>query len=1525
MSDRNRNHQQFPVAPVASGMYDPDLARDACGVGFVADVSGKPSRKIIENGLHVLSSLAHRGAVGADPQTGDGAGILMQIPDAFFRRVCKDELSIELPPKGRYAVGFMYLPQNKSVRKAVENTIEKVTVDEGQTFLGWRDVPINDQACGESARLTMPAFRQCFIAASSDLKSDDDFERKLYLIRRVIDRRIRTEQKLDRSKYYVASFSGRTVNYKGMLMADQVDNFYPDLTAKDMESALALIHMRFSTNTFPTWDLAHPFRMIAHNGEINTLRGNMNWMAARQMVMESPYYGKDLKRMLPIIMEGQSDSATFDTVLELLCMAGRSLPHAIMMMIPEAWSKKKEMPVERRAFYEYHATMMEPWDGPAAVAFTDGKVIGATLDRNGLRPARYIVTTDNIVIMSSEVGTLPVPPEEVAYSDRLKPGRMFLIDLQEGRIVSDDEVKGRIETQKPYGKWVEDQMIRLSRLPDPPFVYQPDHDTILERQRVFAYTAEDVMSVMRPMAINGEEPIGSMGVDAALAVLSEKPQPLFRYFKQLFAQVTNPPIDPIREELVMELTSYIGPEGNLLDETPAHAHRIELEHPILTNNDLEKIRSINQGRFSSITLNILFDPDVKHGMRNRLDQICDEAAEAVRKGYNLIILSDRGVAPNMAPIPSLLAVSAVHHFLIRAGLRTKTGLIIESGEPRETAHFAMLLGYGANGINPYLAFETLMDLQKEGALPELKNYKEARERYIKAIGKGLLKIFSKMGISTLQSYTGAQIYEAVGLDSELVNTYFTGTHTRIEGMSIEMLEEETLMRHRNAYDSTHYPGVLNPGGNHYWRKFGDNHLLTPTVVYKLQHATAAKDYELYKEFSSEVNQESSDRVTIRSLFALDYIPQPIPLEQVEPATEIMKRFQTGAMSFGSISWEAHTNLAIAMNRIGGKSNTGEGGEDPIRFVVQENGDNMRSAIKQVASGRFGVTTHYLVNADDIQIKMAQGAKPGEGGQLPGHKVDDYIGKLRFSTPGVTLISPPPHHDIYSIEDLAQLIFDLKNVNPKARVSVKLVSSVGVGTVAAGVAKAHADHILISGHDGGTGASPVSSIHYAGTPWELGLSETHQTLVAEGLRDRVVVGTDGKMMNGRDVVVAALMGAEEYGFSTSALITQGCIMMRKCHLNTCPVGIATQDPELRKKFTGQSEHLVTYMEFIAEEVREYMAMLGFRTMNEMIGQVDRLREISPKDHWKARGLELTKLLTRPKPSFNTGLYCSKEQDHGLDKQIDHELIRLSEPALKRKEPVVIEMPVHNTDRTTGTMLSGRIAMEHGEEGLPDDTIDIRMKGYAGQSFGTFLNRGITLRLWGQANDYVGKGLCGGKLIVRLPEGSVMDATKNIIIGNTCLYGATAGEAYFNGLAGERFAVRNSGARAVVEGVGDHGCEYMTGGRVVVLGETGRNFAAGMSGGIAYIWDPDRTFQSRVNPAMVDLESLEDPADIDEVLHMITRHHEYTGSLRAEHILQSWPDQIQDFVKVIPGDYKIALAKLEEQKAMKMEKNTDRAAI
>jgi glutamate synthase domain-containing protein 2/glutamate synthase domain-containing protein 1/glutamate synthase domain-containing protein 3 len=1510
MLDQEQISSTASSLPKAQGLYDPAYEKDSCGVGFVANIKGKKSRNIIDEGIRLMCNLEHRGAEGADPKTGDGAGIKIQVPDTFFRKV----LPFELPPEGEYAVGMLFLPQNPLIREGVETIIEKIIVDEGESCLGFRDVPTNPEIVGSVARKTIPVFRQVFIGKNPNTPKGDAFERKLFFIRRIIDRRVRMEYKLDRSQYYVPSFSSQTLVFKGMLLGNQVKPFYTDLSSPDIESAFCLTHTRFSTNTFPTWDLAHPYRLIAHNGEINTLRGNVNWMAARQMVMDSPFFGPDLKRMLPIVMEGQSDTATFDTVLELLYMGGRSLPHAVMMMIPEAWSKNTEMDPDRKAFYEYHAAIMEPWDGPAAIAFSDGKVIGATLDRNGLRPARYKITTDDLVILSSEAGVLNSDPSKILKQDRLRPGKMLLIDLEKGQIVDDEEIKRQISTQKPYRKWIDENMVRLSQLPEVKgFVKESDHDTILEKMRLFGYTTEDILSIMKPMALSGEEAVGSMGGDSSLPILSEKPQPLFRYFKQNFAQVTNPPIDPIREELVMELTTYIGPEGNLLAETPEHCHRLELEHPVLSNDDIEKIKQIDKGLLKSVTLPILFDPNVKHSLRQSLDKLFSQAADAVREGCNLIIISDRGANSEMMAIPSLLAVAGLHHFLIRCGLRTKTGIILESGEPREIAHFALLCGYGANAVNPYLAFEALSDTFNKGLLSELKDYKTAKKNYIKAIGKGLFKIFSKMGISTLQSYCGAQIFEAIGLDSELIAEYFTGTPTRIGGLSLEMLEEETVRRHKNAYNVTYYPGTLDPGGVHYLRKDGDPHLLNPLTIHKLQQATQTGNYSLFKEFSKMIDEQQDKFITLRSLFKIDEKKcKPVPIEEVESVSEILSRFQTGAMSFGSISHEAHTTLAIAMNRLGAKSNTGEGGEDETRFYTLPNGDSMRSSIKQVASGRFGVTTNYLVNSDDIQIKMAQGAKPGEGGQLPGHKVDENIARLRYSTSGVTLISPPPHHDIYSIEDLKQLIFDLKNVNPRARISVKLVSEVGVGTVAAGVAKAHADHILISGHDGGTGASPLSSIHYAGTPWEIGLAETHQTLVINGLRDRVYLAVDGKLMTGKDVVIGALLGAEEFGFSTPALVTIGCIMMRKCHLNTCPVGVATQDPVLRNKFTGKPEHVENFMKFIAEEVREYMAMMGFRTFTEMIGMVEMIRFERPRDHWKARGLDFSKILAKPKPAhFSTEMFRTKPQNHALEKQMDNEIIRRSRAAVDYKQKIKFDMTITNLNRSVGTMLAGEIARKYGDVGLPEDTIEITFTGNAGQSFGAFITNGMTFKLIGDSNDYVGKGLCGGKLIVVAATNSAFDPSENITVGNTCFYGATKGSAYINGFGGERFAVRNSGAKIVVEGVGDHGCEYMTGGTVVILGKTGRNFAAGMSGGIAYVWDNHSTFRKNVNLQMVELEDLTDPEEVYQIFHLVSQHKEYTNSKRANEIISNWNEEIHKFIKVMPVDYKKALLKLKEK--------------
>ena len=1492
------------------GLYSPELEKDSCGIGFVVNIKGVKSRELIDDGLTLMKNLAHRGAVGADPCTGDGGGILIQMPDEFMRKVAANA-KIELPAEGKYGVGFIFLPQKASLRRSCEHIIEKIILDEEQKFLGWRNVPVNPDVPGHGAKLTQPFIKQCFIGAGEGIKDQDEFERKLYLIRRVIDHRIRMELKLDRSLYYVPSFSSKTLVYKGMLLAEQLTDYYYDLSDPDMKSSLALVHLRFSTNTFPTWDLAHPFRMIAHNGEINTLQGNKNWMKTKEAVMDSPYYGKDLKRMLPIIMDGQSDSATFDSVLELLVMSGRSLPHAIMMMIPEAYSKNETMDEERKAFYQYHAMLMEPWDGPAAIAFTDGNVIGATLDRNGLRPARYIVTKDDRVILSSEAGVLDIPVENIKISGKLQPGNMFLVDLSKKRIISDEEIKNQITRRQPYGEWIKDNLVKLDELPEPVFVHSVKHQNGFEKLKIFGYTREDIFTILTPMAIKGEEAIGSMGTDVPLAILSEHPQPLFRYFKQLFAQVTNPPIDPIREELVMDMNTYVGPEQNLLDETPQHAHCLEINNPVISNTEIEKIRGISKGFFKAHTISILFKADKKRDMRTQLEQICQEAVSAVKRGYSLIILSDRGVTEKYAPIPCLLALSGVHQALLSEGLRTKTSIILESGEPREVAHFALLYGFGASAVNPYLVFETLSTLFKEGYLTGVSSYQEARKNFTKAVTKGLLKVFSKIGISTLSSYRGAQIFEAIGLDKEIIDKFFSGTMSKIEGLSLEMLEDETVRRHQMAFDDMRDPNSLLAGGIYRYRDDGEYHLWNPLTISKLQISTRTNTYETFKEYSNLINNQEHKRVTLRSLLDFDFSGDPVPLDEVEPASEIVKRFATGAMSFGSISWEAHTSLAAGMNRIGGKSNTGEGGEDPSRYITLPGKDNLRSAIKQVASGRFGVTANYLVNADELQIKMAQGAKPGEGGQLPGFKVDKIIGRTRFSLPGVTLISPPPHHDIYSIEDLKQLIFDLKNINPKARISVKLVSEVGVGTIAAGVAKAHADHILISGHDGGTGASPISSIQYAGTPWEIGLSETQQTLVLNGLRDRVYLAVDGQMKTGRDVVIAALLGAEEFGFATAPLVTQGCIMMRKCHLNTCPVGVATQDPELRAKFDGKPEYLINFMFFIAEEVRELMAKLGFRTINEMIGNVDKLVEKRDFEHVKARGIDLSKILYKPEPFYKTDLLRTKEQNHELDSQIDMKFVELAQKAILKKQKVVIDEVVKNTHRSLGTLLSGEVARKYGEEGLPDDTITINMNGTAGQSFGAFVSKGITLNLTGQANDYIGKGLSGGKLIITVPEKATYASNENIIGGNTCLYGATSGYAFVNGVVGERFAVRNSGAIAVVEGVGDHCCEYMTGGTVLVLGATGRNFGAGMSGGIAYVYDVDLSFEKKVNKGMVELSEVTETADLEKILELLKLHFSYTKSKHAGRLIKNWETESSRFVKVFPLEYKAALERLKKE--------------
>ena len=1535
------SHGAFPEK---QGLYDPSREHDACGVGFVAHIKGQQSHAIVRQGLQVLENLTHRGAVGADPLAGDGAGILIQAPDNFLREECS-ALGIELPAPGRYAVGMIFLPQQDQTRVECEALIERLIGEEGQVLLGWRDVPTDNSGLGQSVKDVEPVVRQLFIGCSENCPAQDDFERKLFIIRKLIENQVRESDWQGRENFYIPSLSSRTLLYKGMLLANQVDSYYKDLRDERVVSALALVHQRFSTNTFPSWDLAHPFRMIAHNGEINTLRGNVNWMRARRHSMASELFGADLEKVWPLIPEGQSDSACFDNALELLVAGGYSMAHAMMMLIPEAWAGNPLMDENRKAFYEYHAALMEPWDGPAAVAFSDGRQIGATLDRNGLRPARYLITDDDLVVMASEMGVLPIPDSKIVKKWRLQPGKMFLIDMEQGRIIDDAELKEHLSASRPYRNWLEKTQIHLKNLPANVDGNVGDPDTLLDRQQAFGYTQEDLKLLMTPMAVTGQEAIGSMGADNPLAVLSNKAKPLSNYFQQNFAQVTNPPIDPIREELVMSLVSLIGPRPNLLGLHSGGEHmRLEVSQPILTNKDLERIRSIEKttdGAFRTRTLDICYAAEQgAAGMEAALTALCAAAEKAVREGFNILILSDRGVSRQRIPIPSLLATSAVHHHLVRAGLRTVSGLVVETGSVREIHQFAVLAGYGAEAINPWLAFETLAAMQQD--LPDDIDAVEVNKRYIKAIGKGLLKVFSKMGISTYQSYCGAQIFDAVGLKSDFIEKYFTGTASMIEGVGIEEIAAESVRWHRDAYGHNPiYADALDVGGDYAFRVRGEDHMWTPDTISKLQHATRANDANTFAEFSRLVNEQNEHLRTLRGLFELKLGKDPIPLDEVEPARDIVKRFATGAMSFGSISWEAHTTLAIAMNRLGGKSNTGEGGEERSRFKPMDNGDSMRSAIKQVASGRFGVTTEYLVNSDDIQIKMAQGAKPGEGGQLPGHKVNDWIAKVRHSTPGVGLISPPPHHDIYSIEDLAQLIHDLKNVNPKARISVKLVSEVGVGTVAAGVSKAHADHVTIAGYDGGTGASPLTSIRHAGSPWELGLAETHQTLVLNKLRGRIAVQVDGGMRTGRDVVIGALLGADEFGFATAPLIVEGCIMMRKCHLNTCPVGVATQDEELRKRFTGKPEHVVNYFFFVAEEVRQLMAKLGFRTVNEMIGRSDKLDMRKCIDHWKARGLDYSRILHQPEAGPDVAIFNCEKQDHGLDKALDNKLIEQARPALERGESVKIESPIMNVNRTVGAMLSGRVAERYGLEGLPEDTIHVKLNGVAGQSFGTWVTHGITLELEGEGNDYVGKGLSGGRLVVYPPRDCPIIAEQNIIVGNTVLYGAISGECYFRGVGGERFAVRNSGASAVIEGVGDHGCEYMTGGVVVVLGETGRNFAAGMSGGIAYVLDENGNFKDRCNLTMVALEPVPEEDEALETLdhqggdlethgkvdissdmtrfdalrlrRLIEKHLHYTNSDVARNILDNWNDMLPKFVKVMPVDYRRALEEMKQAQA------------
>ena len=1530
----------YGTLPPKQGLYDPANERDACGVGFVCNIKGLKSHTIVRQGLRILENLSHRGAVGADPLAGDGAGILLQIPDSFLREECSSA-GLALPDEGDYGVGMVFLPQPAESRARCEAVLAEFIAAEGQTLLGWRDVPTDNGCLGKSVLPLEPVVRQVFIGRGADCQDQDAFERKLFVIRKQAENAV-CDSKLDgKGSFYLPSLSSRTICYKGMLLANQVDAYFRDLRDERMHTALALVHQRFSTNTFPSWDLAQPFRMICHNGEINTLRGNINWMAARRHSMQSELLGEDLEKLWPLIAEGQSDSACFDNALELLVTGGYSLAHAMMMLIPEAWAGNPLMDEDRRAFYEYHAALMEPWDGPAAVAFTDGRQIGATLDRNGLRPARYLITDDDLVVMASEMGVLDIPQERIIKKWRLQPGMMFLIDLEKGRIIDDAELKAGLAKARPYQDWLDTTQIQVGKLPSEVGPMAPDARTLLDRQQAFGYTQEDLKFLMTPMAVTGQEAIGSMGADNPPAVLSSKAKPLFNYFKQNFAQVTNPPIDSIREELVMSLVSLIGPRPNLLGLDEAGTHkRLEVSQPILTNTDLGRIRHIEDhtgGAFRTRTIDICYPADRgAEGMAPALETVCREAEETVREGYNILILSDRNTDADHIPIPALLATSAVHHHLVRAGLRTESGLVVETGAAREIHHFCVLGGYGAEAINPYVAFETLQAMRK--GLPEQLGEEEVQKRYIKAVGKGMLKVMAKMGISTFQSYCGAQIFDAIGLSSAFVDQYFSGTATTIEGIGIDEVAQEAVRWHRDAYgDAPVYRQHLDVGGDYAYRLRGEDHVWTPETISKLQHAVRSGNASTYKEFARSINEQSERLLTLRGLFEFKWADQPLPLEEVEPASEIVKRFATGAMSFGSISYEAHSTLAVAMNRIGGKSNTGEGGEEPERFKPLPNGDSMRSAIKQVASGRFGVTAEYLVNAKDIQIKMAQGAKPGEGGQLPGHKVDRIIARVRHSTPGVGLISPPPHHDIYSIEDLAQLIHDLKNVNPEARISVKLVSEVGVGTVAAGVSKAHADHVTIAGYDGGTGASPLTSIKHAGSPWEIGLAETHQTLVLNRLRGRIAVQVDGGMRTGRDVAIGALLGADEFGFATAPLIAEGCIMMRKCHLNTCPVGIATQDPELRKRFTGQPEHVINYFFFVAEELRELMARLGFRRVDEMIGQTDHLDMRRAINHWKARGLDFSRILAKPKAGPGVAIHNCETQDHGLDKALDHDLIRQAAPALESGTAVRIETPIRNTNRTVGAMLSGQVAKRYGHAGLPDDCIYIRAKGTAGQTFGAWLAKGVTIELGGEANDYVGKGLCGGRLVIYPPAESPIVPEENIIVGNTVLYGAISGECYFRGVAGERFAVRNSGATAVVEGVGDHGCEYMTGGVVVVLGSTGRNFAAGMSGGIAYVLDGDGGFAKRCNLAMVELEPIleEDSAlesldhqggDLEthgrvDVSHDMTRfdarrlrrlveqHLHYTNSARAKQVLDNWAEYLPKFVKVMPVDYRRALEEMQ----------------
>ncbi|SFG33192.1 glutamate synthase (NADH) large subunit [Halobacillus alkaliphilus] len=1501
--------------PVPQGLYHPENEHEACGIGMIANIDGTKSHSIVENAITILCNLEHRGGQSADISTGDGAGILTQIPHYFFKKQCEKE-DIELPEPGEYGIGMFFLPEDHDTRMECKRIFERIVEEEGQTFLGWRTVPINDSFVGDDAKKTKPFIRQGFVAPSENIKTQMDLERRLYIIRKRAEIEIAGKEGYD--DFYMSSLSSSTIVYKGMLIPEQLDSFYIDLNHPDFKTALALVHSRFSTNTFPSWKRSHPNRFTIHNGEFNTLRGNVNWMRARQELCSSEYFSEeDLQKILPIIDSEGSDSSMFDNAFEFLYLSGRSLAHTAMMMVPEPWANDNTIHEDKKSFYEYHSTLMEPWDGPAALAYTNGKQIGACLDRNGLRPARYYVTKDGMIVLGSEVGALDIFADDILYKDRLHPGKMLLVDLEEGKIIPDEEIKLQTAREHPYQEWIDNHKYDLEDLPEPTVEHRPVNP-LIDQQLAFGYTTEELNKIIVPLVSSQKDPVGSMGYDSPLAVLSKKPQLLYSYFKQLFAQVTNPPIDAIREKLITMVETTIGAEGNLVDPKPDSCRQIRLETPVLTNRQLEQLRQQSLEGFEARTLSILFEAK-ENKMEQALDRLFEEADQAVEEGTTLLILSDRGVNENEAAIPALLAVSGLHHHLIRQGTRTKVSLLIESGEPREVHHHAALLGYGAEGINPYLAYETIRDLVDRGDI-QVDSYEAAVQTYVKSATDGIIKVLSKMGISTIQSYRGAQIFEAVGIQKDVVDKYFTRTASRLGGIGLDIIEKEVLMRHEKAYTENRGGNrQLEAGDEFQYRENGEDHQYNPQTIATLQHACRSNDYDLFKQYSQMLTDENNNLQSLRGLLSFKNRPS-VPIEEVESVEDICRRFKTGAMSYGSISQEAHEALAIAMNRVGGSSNTGEGGEDPDRFTPDDNGDTRRSSIKQVASGRFGVTSHYLVNADEIQIKIAQGAKPGEGGHLPGTKVYPWIAEVRGSTPGVELISPPPHHDIYSIEDLAELIYNLKNANPKARVSVKLVSAVGVGTIAAGVAKGRADLVLISGYDGGTGAAPRTSIKHTGLPWEIGLAETHQTLVLDRLRDRIVVETDGKMMTGRDVVVATLLGAEEYGFSTAPLVVLGCVMMRVCHLNTCPVGVATQDPELRKKFTGEADHLENFMRFIAQEARELMAELGFRTINEMIGRTDVLQANEAIDHWKAKGVDLSALLYQPVVPDNYGRYAIRKQDHGLEKTLDvEELIPLCKKAIETGEPVEGTGSIRNIHRVTGTILGSEITRKYGAEGLPEDTIRLTFKGSAGQSFGAFIPKGMTLRLVGDANDYVGKGLSGGKIIVHPSPRSTFVPEENTIIGNVSFYGASGGEAYINGLAGERFCVRNSGAEVVVEGVGDHACEYMTGGKVVVLGGTGRNFAAGMSGGVAYVLDEtEEAFETKCNHELVQTQKLTDSKEIQELYEMIEKHVAYTNSTNAQRILNNWDAFVSKFVRVIPTAYLAMQERIQSLRAEGMEK-------